>query len=47
MTSKELKPEEIGRLVIRLQETCWKGQDVWDLIGVNGGTVECVFDLFC
>ena len=27
MTSKESKPEETGRSVIRSQETCWKGQD--------------------
>ena len=28
MTSKESKPEEMGRSVIRSQETCWKGQKV-------------------
>ena len=46
-TSKESKPEEEGRSVIRLQKTCWKGQDMRDLIGVSGGIVGCVFDLFC
>ena len=39
MTSKELKLEEEGRPVIRSQETCWKGQEAWDLIGVSGGIV--------
>ena len=47
MTSKESKPAEVGRSVIRSQETCWKGQEAWDLMGVSGGTVGCVFDLFC
>ena len=47
ITSKESKSEEGGRSVIRSQETCWKGHKVWDLIGVSGGMVGWVFDLFC
>ena len=46
-TSKESKPEDVGRLMMRSQETCWKGREAWDLIRVSGGTVWCVFDLFC
>ena len=47
MTSKELKSEEVERLVMRSQETCWNRQEAWDLIGVSDGMVGCVFDLFC
>ena len=47
MTSNESKPDEAGRSVMRSQETCWKGQEVWDLTGVSRGMVGCVFDLFC
>ena len=46
-TNKESKPEEVGRSVIRSQETCWNGREAWDLIGVSGGTVGCVINLFC
>ena len=47
MTSKESKPEEVGRSVIKSQETCWKGRETHDLMGVSRGMVGCVFDLFC
>ena len=47
MTSKESKLEEMGRSVMRSQETYWKGHEVWDLIGESGGIVGWVFDLFC
>ena len=46
-TRSESKPAEKGRSVIRLQEICWKGQEVRDLIGDKGGTVGCVLALFC
>ena len=36
-TRKESKPMEGGRLVIRSQETCWKGQDAEERMGVSGG----------
>ena len=35
-TKRELKPAEVGRLVIRSQEICWKGQDAKDLMGESG-----------
>ena len=46
-TNKKSKLEKMGRSVMRSQETCWKGQDIQDLIGVSRGTVGCVLDLFC
>ena len=47
MTNRVLKPAERGRLVIRSQETCWKGQDAEDEIRERGGTVGCIFALAC
>jgi len=35
-TKRELKPDEGGRSVIRLQEICWKGQEAKDFIRVRG-----------
>ena len=46
MIKRESKPEEVERSVMRSQETCWNGQEAWDLIRMSGGTVRCVFDLF-
>ena len=45
-TKRESKPEEEGRSVIRSQETCWKGREAEERIGVSGGTVGWVFALF-
>ena len=38
-TKRELKLVEGGRLVIRSQETCWKGQEAEERIEVSGGAV--------
>ena len=46
-TSHKSKPEETERLMMTSQEISWKGCEVWDLIGVSGGMVRCVLDLFC
>ena len=47
MTNKVSKPAEGGRLVMRSQETCWKGWDAEEGIGERGGTVGCVFAFAC
>ena len=38
-TKRESKPAEEGRSVIRSHETCWKGREVEERMGVSGGTV--------
>ena len=38
-TKRESKLAEKGRLVIRSHETCWKGQDTEERMGLSGGTV--------
>ena len=47
MTRSESKPAERGRFVMRLQEICWKGQVVVEQMGVRGGRVGYLLDLFC
>ena len=44
---KGVKAGREGRSVIKLQEICWKGWMEVKRIGVRGGTVGCVLDLFC
>ena len=47
MTNIESNPEEVGRSVMRLQETCWNGQVVVERMGTSSGVIRWVFTLFC
>ena len=47
MTRRESKPAERGKPIMRLQESCWNGWVAADWMGVRGGMVGCVLNLFC
>ena len=47
MTKIESKPSDNGRSMIKSIVICWKGQCAWDLMGIRGATVGCVFGFIC
>ena len=47
ITKRESKLADDERSVMRSQDICWKGHVAMEWIGVRGGTMRCMLDLFC